>query len=60
MAKAIETGRAPRAGYHQTLHVLEAMEAFETSSKRRSAVDLESVFSRENPMVAHPVTGILQ
>lgn len=60
MAKAIETGRAPRAGYHQTLHVLEAMEAFETSSKRRSAVDLESVFSRENPMEAHPVTGILQ
>lgn len=50
MAKAIETGRNPKAGYLQTLHVLEAMTAFETSSKSRAAVDLASHFERESPM----------
>lgn len=59
MAKAIETGRTPRAGYAQTLHVLEAMTAFETSSKNRAAVDLNSKFERELPMEAYPLTGIL-
>jgi predicted dehydrogenase len=59
MAKAIETGRAPRAGYPQTLHVLEAMSAFETSSRNRAAVNLVSKFEREKPMEAYPVTGML-
>lgn len=59
MAKAIETGRPPRAGYNQTLHVLEAMTAFETSSRSRGAVDLVSKFQQEKPMEPYPVTGIL-
>lgn len=59
MAKAIETGRVPRAGYAQTLHVLEAMTAFETSSKKRAAVDLTTTFCREQPLENSPLTGIL-
>lgn len=59
MAKAIETGRTPRAGYLQTLHVLEAMTAFETSSKNRGAIDLVSRFERESPMEIPLLPGIL-
>lgn len=59
MAKAIETGRTPRAGFLQTLHVLEAMTAFETSSRNRAAVDLVSRFEREVPMEIPLLPGIL-
>ena len=59
MAKAIETGRSFRANHNQTLHVLEAMVAFKTSSDKRAAVDLQSRFERENPMKPNPMTGII-
>ena len=59
MAKAIETGRVPRTGYAQTLHVLEVMSAFELSSVKRATVDLSTRFERQKPMEAFPVTGIL-
>lgn len=60
MAKALETGRFYRASYKQTLHVLEAMTAFKTSSDKRTAVDLTTRFSKEEPMRLNPMTGIIK
>ena len=59
MAKALETGRAPRESYKQTLHVLEVMESFTLSSDLRKTVDLETKYTREAPMVIPEVKGIL-
>jgi len=59
MAKAIETGRAPRASYKQTLHVLEVMEAFTTSSKNQARLEINSKYTREAPMKNNPQRGIL-
>ena len=59
MAKAIETKRFHRASYKQTLHVLEVMESFTTSSKLRRTVDLETSFTKEPIMALNPVNGIL-
>ena len=59
MAKALETGCSYRAGYKQTLHVLEAMTSFQTSSDKRAAVDLETKFTREEPMYRNSITGII-
>lgn len=59
MAKALESGRPYRANYKQTLHVLEAMAAFTTSSDMRQAVDLKSSFNREEPMRLSQLTGRL-
>ncbi len=47
MALAIKEQKLARASYKQTLHVLEAMEAFVTSSNSRMAVDLQTKFKRE-------------
>lgn len=60
MAKAIETNRFARANYKQTLHVLEAMTAFHTSSEKRGTVDLNTKFTREEPMNFNPVVGIIK
>ncbi|MBP3324038.1 MAG: Gfo/Idh/MocA family oxidoreductase [Clostridia bacterium] len=59
MAKALETGRAPRASYKQTLHVLEIMESFITSGRKRETVDLETKFTREAPMLIPELKGVL-
>ncbi len=59
MAKALETGRFYRASYKQTLHVLEAMTAFLTSSDKRAAVDLATKYYREEPMKRNAMTGII-
>ena len=59
MAKAIETGRAPRASYKQTFHVLEVMQAFEKSSKEGRTVEIESPYERQIPMNPASVHGIL-
>ena len=59
MAKAIETGRAPRASYKQTLHVLEVMEAFTTSSNKQARVEINSKYNREIPMNPKSEHGIL-
>ena len=59
MAKALETGRAPRASYNQTLHVLEVMEAFKASSDKGARVDIISKFERKAPMKQNNTHGIL-
>lgn len=59
MAKAIETGRAPRASYKQTFHVLEVMQAFAKSSELGRTVEIESDYQREAPMVQNGEHGIL-
>ena len=50
MALAIEHQKECRTSYKQTLHVLEAMEAFVTSSNKGRAIDLETKFTREEPI----------
>lgn len=59
MAKAIATGRTPRASYKQTYHVLEVMTAFVRSSDAGAKVEIESRFERQKPMVNSPLTGVL-
>jgi Predicted dehydrogenases and related proteins len=59
MAKALETGRAPRASYKQTLHVLEVMDAFTTSSQKQGRVEINSKYCREIPMNPNSEHGIL-
>jgi predicted dehydrogenase len=59
MAKALETGRPMRASYKQTLHVLELMESFTTSSDKHRTVYIKSKYKREAPMRNNPMRGIL-
>lgn len=59
MAKALRTGRSVRAGYHQTLHVLEVMTAFEKSCKEGRFVALESPYERTSAMKNEGISGIL-
>lgn len=58
-AKSIETGRKSRTSYKQTLHVLEVMSAFKTSSDEGRPVEIKSEFVREAPMLQDNVHGIL-
>lgn len=57
MASALQTGRTPRAGYQQTLHVLEIMSAVATSAQTRRQVDIHSGFERLPPMAAGLADG---
>lgn len=59
MAKALKTGRAYRANYEQTLHVLEIMESFEKSSREGKYITLETSFKKGMPMVKQNICGIL-
>lgn len=59
MAKALRNGREFRANYHQTYHVLEIMERFQTSSEEKRWISLESRYERELPMCNNPVHGVL-
>ena len=59
MAKALQTGREARCDYHQTFHVLEAMEGFETSSRTGAWGRLQSSMERRPPMHSNLVKGIL-
>lgn len=59
MAKALATGRPVRADYTQTFHVLEAMEAFETSSRTGQWVQMTSKYERHMPMQKAVLKGIL-
>lgn len=58
-AKAIQTGRESRVDYHQTLHVLEILTAFEKSSKQQSYLPIDSQYTRKRPMCNNTLTGIL-
>ncbi len=59
MAKSLETGRPCRTDYHQTFHVLEAMETFRKSSDLGKTVRLRSKYARKAPMKHNPIHGIL-
>ena len=52
MAKAIETGRTPRAGYELTYHALEVMTALTTAGDLGRHIDIASRYNRTAPMVA--------
>ena len=50
MAKAIEEGITPRAGYQQQLHVLDIMTAFSRSNKAGAPIKLDTPYERQRPM----------
>ncbi len=58
-AKALETGRKPRASYKQTFHVLEVMQAFVNSGENGKTTEIKSAFTREAPMTQNNIHGIL-
>jgi predicted dehydrogenase len=59
MAKALRTGRGYRASYKQTYHVLEALTAFDKSSASGSTYQMQTKFTRAEPMRHNPMQGIL-
>jgi len=59
MAKAIETGRTPRANGDLLYHVVEVMTGFERASTERKFIDIESTVERPQPMVIPVIKGIL-
>ncbi|MDL2233689.1 Gfo/Idh/MocA family oxidoreductase [Ruminococcaceae bacterium OttesenSCG-928-L11] len=59
MARALQTGRAARADYHQTLHVLEILTAFERSSDEKRYLPLTTTYERGLPMKNNPIHGLL-
>ena len=59
MAKALQTGRAPRAGVQQTLHVLEVLTAFRRSSETGQEIAIEAPFELQAPMGIAEEEGIL-
>ena len=59
MAKALATGRAYRANYKQTLHVLEILTAFDKSSKEQKYLQLKTKYVPEMAMKNNPIKGIL-
>jgi predicted dehydrogenase len=59
MAQAIRQGRPHRASGELAFHVLEVMEAFQTSSDRGAAVAIASRPERPRPMPARLKTGEL-
>ena len=59
MASALEKGRRPRAGYQQTLHVLEVLTGFERAAAQGGYLDLTTEFEREAPMVVGLPHGVL-
>lgn len=58
-AKAIVTGRVPRASWKQTYHVLEIMQSFQKSSEEKRFVEIESAFERQAPMKDDLLKGVL-
>lgn len=59
MAKAIMTGRRHRANSDQTYHVLEVMTSFDKSSKEKREIEIESTFTKAEPMNADCEFGVL-
>lgn len=60
MAKALETGKEFRAGYQQTLHVLEILTSFDKSSRAGTTINLSTHFGRKEPMGLYPLFGVLE
>ncbi|NLL00498.1 MAG: Gfo/Idh/MocA family oxidoreductase [Clostridiales bacterium] len=59
MAKALQTGRAYRANYKLTQHVLEILTSFDKSSEQGKYISLETKYERDIPMKNNPLKGIL-
>ncbi|MDR2933050.1 MAG: Gfo/Idh/MocA family oxidoreductase [Oscillospiraceae bacterium] len=59
LAKAITTGRRPRASMEQYYHALEVMMAFQKSSDEGKHIAIESKYTPEKPMVYSQLTGVL-
>ena len=59
MAKALQTGRAARADYQQTFHVLDAITGFERSARSGQWVEMSTKYTRRPPMVKATLKGIL-
>lgn len=59
MAKALRTGRKPRANGDMAFHVLEVMEAFAVSGKEKRVVPIDSRFEPTPLMARGQVQGIL-
>ena len=59
MAKALRTGRAPRAGVQQALHVLEVLTAFRRSSETGREIAIEAPFEPQAPMCICAEEGVL-
>ena len=59
MASALEKGRNPRAGYRQTLHVLEVLTGFDRAAAQGGYLELTTDYRREAPMAAHMPHGRL-
>lgn len=60
MCHAILNGRAFRANWTQTLHVLEIMTAFEKSSDLGRTLNLGTKYTRGEPMVRGALKGIVE
>ena len=59
MAKAIQTGRRPRANGDMTYHVLEIMEGFAQSGREKKIVPIQSRFAKTDIMESQNIHGIL-
>ncbi|MDR3314203.1 MAG: Gfo/Idh/MocA family oxidoreductase [Oscillospiraceae bacterium] len=59
LAKSLQTGRAPRAGVQQTLHVLEILRGFRLSSETGREVVIEAPYVRQPSMPIVAEEGIL-
>lgn len=59
MAKAVQTDRVARADYHQTLHVLEVITAFEQSGRERKYLPITTKYERRPAMKHNPIVGVL-
>ena len=58
-AKAMETGRYARCDWHQTLHILEIMDSFTTSSDTGKYIALTSKYQRSEPLNPENKYGII-
>jgi hypothetical protein len=59
MAKALQTKRDFRASYKQTYHVLEVLTSFDKASASGSLYQMETTYTRAEPMKNNPLFGVL-
>lgn len=59
MAAAISTGREARAGEQQIMHVLDVLTGFERSAKSGQWLDMETPYTRHEPMKKAELPGCL-
>ena len=59
MAKALQTGRKPRAGADLTFHILEVMTGFSRAAEAGRHINIGSAPERPAPMATDMLKGIL-